>query len=92
MAKIAVKQSEDKTKEVATEVMASSIVAIAEGMRKLRSGRLNDKALFLLIQSAAPSVGGRGGYAPISIKDIKAVFEGIDSLESTFLRKPAKVQ
>lgn len=83
--KIEVKQQPEK--EVPTEVLASSIAAIAEGMRKLRAGRLTDKALFLLIQHAAPNVGGRGGFSPVSIKEIKAVFEGIDALEATFLKK-----
>lgn len=88
MAKVIVKQAPEK--EVPTEVLAASIVALAEGMRKLRAGRLTDKALFLLIQHAAPNVGGRG-YSPVSIKDIKAVFQGIENLEAEFIKKrPAK--
>jgi hypothetical protein len=83
LAKIAVKQNPEK--EVPTEVMAESIVSLAAGIRKLRTGRLNDRALFLLIQDAAPTVGRNN--TKLSMRDIKAVFDGIDSLEGAFLRK-----
>ena len=90
MAKVTtVRQPAEPEKQVPTEVLASSIVAIAEGVRKLRAGPLNDKALFLLIQHAAPNV-GRHGYTPLSIKDIRATLDGIDALEETFIRKPNK--
>lgn len=84
MSKVVLKQNPQK--EVPTEVLADSVVAIAEGVRKLRSGRLSDNALFLLIQHAAPGVGSRG-YKPLSLKTIKAVFAGIDALEATYIRK-----
>lgn len=73
--------------EVPTELLASSIVAIAQGITKLRNGRLNDKALFLLIQHAAPGVGSYGPKPTIG--QIKAVFDGIDALERTYVRKKA---
>ena len=84
--KIIVKQNPEA--EVPTEVLAESIKAISEGMRRLRSGRLNDRALFLLIQDAAPNTGGKYRSAPLSIKQIRAVIEGIDQLAAAFLRKP----
>lgn len=77
---IAVKQVEGK--EVHAEVLAQSIKAIADGIKKLRNGSLNDKALVLLIQHAIP-------YNTVSQKDIKAVLAGIENLEATYLkRKP----
>lgn len=66
-------------KEVPTEVIAQSIADIADGMRKLRAGRLNDRALVLLIQQA--SVGKP------SLATIQAVLDGIENLERTYLRK-----
>lgn len=88
MAKVVVKQNPEK--EVPTDILAENIVAIAHGIRKLRSGRLADRALFLLIQDAAPSVGGRLGRSPITVKQIKSVFAGIDALEINYVRKQAK--
>lgn len=86
MKKVIVKQEPEK--EVPTEVLANNIVQIAQGIRALRRGRLNDNALFLLIQHAAPSSRSRGSYGrPISLKEIKAVFAGIDALETEYLRK-----
>jgi hypothetical protein len=70
------------TAEIAAMFKAA---ALAAGVRKLRSGRLNDRALFLLIQDAAPTVGRNS--TKLSMRDIKAVFDGIDSLEDSFLRK-----
>lgn len=78
MARIAtIKQNPDEP--VPTEVLADSIKEIAEGIRHLRTGRLNDRALILLIQDAAAG--------PLSKSDIRLVLDSIDSLEKTFLRK-----
>lgn len=82
---VKVKQNEEAP--VAAEILADSIVAISEGIKKLRSGRLNDRALFLLIQSAAPSYHANGRTVNVTIADIKAVFAGIEDLERSFLKK-----
>lgn len=76
MKDVIVKQVEGA--EVPAEVLASSIVAISEGVKKLRAGRLNDKALVLLIQNAAP------GNVPKS--DILAVLDGMAALEKLYLK------
>lgn len=70
MTKITVKQ--DENKPVLVEVMAEAIVAISEGIKKLRSGPLNDRALILLIQNAAPNHGGAGGRNPLTKREERA--------------------
>lgn len=85
MKTIAVKQRPDE--EVPTEVLAQEIVALSAGIKKLRAGRLNDRALHLLIQNAAPSIAGRYKTAPLSLKTINAVLEGIEGLEAAYLKK-----
>ena len=65
--------------EIPTEVIADNIVKMAEGVRRLRTGRLNDTALILLIQHAAPR--------DLPKRDIQAVLDGIEALEKTYLRK-----
>lgn len=77
-----VKVVQDISDPVPTEVLAKSIRDIAQGIRALRKGpnTLTDRALFLLIQDCAP--GSRLG-----IKDIAAVFSGIDALEKNYVRK-----
>lgn len=77
MGKLAVKQPEGE--EIATEVIADAIVAISDGMKRLRSGRLNDRALVLLIQHATGQ--------SVSIRDIKAVLDGIEQLKASYIRK-----
>ncbi len=84
MKQITVKQ--DENTPVATEVLATEIVAISAGIKKLRAGRLTDRALFLLIQHAAPTV-GKYNASKVGIAEIKAVLEGMESLEATFLKK-----
>jgi len=90
--KLADKQLEPLKKAMAnrTEVMADAasatdditgdIVAVANGIRALRAGRLNDKALLLLIQHATPS-----NDRP-SQGQIKAVLEAIQNLDRTYLK------
>lgn len=73
--------------EVATDVMAEAIVAISAGIKRLKAGQLNDKALYLLIQHAAPTMSPSGQRIPIAT--IKDVIDGLDSLGETYLRKPA---
>lgn len=80
---VAVKQVEGAT--VTVEVLATSIQAIADGMKRLLAGKLNEKALILLIQHAAPQV-GRFPPKPISQKEIKAVLHGIASLQREYLK------
>lgn len=80
MRKAVVKQTEV---EIPVEVIANDIRAISEGVRRLRSGSLNDHALLLLIQHAAPTF--RGKY--IGIKDIRTVLNAMESLEETYLKK-----
>lgn len=70
--------------EVATEVLAQSIVAISDGIKRLRAGKLNDKALTILIQQAAPTQGLNGSRIPLST--IKDVLDGMASLEATYIR------
>lgn len=73
---------QDVEKPVPLEVLAESIKVIAQGVSRLREGPLNDRALFLLIQHAAPM--------QLGIGTIKAVFDGIDALEHEYLRKKKK--
>lgn len=82
-----IKIIQDEEKPIAIEVLAKEIVAMSQGIKKLRQGRLNDKCLVLLIQNASPNVGGHYGNGKISTKEIKAVLEGIESLETEFLKK-----
>ena len=66
--------------EAPTEILASSIVTIAEGMRKLRNGRLADRALFLLIQDACPE--------NMSLARIRSVLDAIGELDKQYVRRP----
>lgn len=74
-----VKVVQDPEKPIATEIIAESIQTIAEGMRTLTSGRLNNRALLTLIKDACP--------ARISFQDIRMVLVAIESLDKMFLRK-----
>lgn len=77
---------------IAVEIIADCIVAIAEGVKKLRAGKLNERALVLLIQHAAPTIKvGRYARTPISAKMVKTVLDGMESLEREYL-KPKKVE
>lgn len=81
MKKINVKMEEQET---TIDILADSIKSISDGMKKLRSGRLNQKALVLLIQHASPAPNRDGKR--IGSLEIKSVLEGIESLEKTYLK------
>jgi hypothetical protein len=63
-----------------TEVLEGEIVALAEGVRKLREGRLNDKALLLLIQHATPS------HNRVTQGQIQSVLDAISNLDRIYLK------
>lgn len=84
MKKVIIKQEPEK--EVPTEVLAASIVAIAKSLKDLRSTRLNDKALHLLIHHAVPS------SSRPSMREIQNVIYGISVLETTYLKQPPKAK
>lgn len=67
MKEVNIKQVEGE--EIPTEVIAEHIKTIAEGIQKLRRGRLNDRALLILIQNAAPST--RNGK--VGVTEIRAI-------------------
>lgn len=76
-----IKVVQDEEKPIPVEVMAESIKAISEGIKKLRSSRLNDKCLLLLIQHATPLT------PRPSMTEIRAILDGIESIEHEYLRK-----
>lgn len=79
---------QDPEKEVPVEVLAESIKAISAGIKKLRQGPLQDDALYLMIQHAAPKQRTKsyGAKTFISTRVIKAVIQGMESLEKEFLK------
>lgn len=83
MTKVIVTQKPDAD-EVPTEVLAQSIVAVSDGIKKLRAGRLNDRALILLIQHSAT-------YKLPQVQ-VKSVLDAIEGLAATYLKKPAPAQ
>lgn len=81
---------QDAKAPVPIEVMAESVRAISQGVKKLLAGPLSDKAIVLLIQNAAPSV-GRYPTRKIGTVEVRAVLEGIESLERVYLKPKKKV-
>lgn len=75
--------TQDPAKPVPVEVLAKDIRAIAQGFRALRKGPLRDSTLAMLINSAIPARDRPGTAA------VHAVFDGIENLEATHLKKPA---
>lgn len=65
----------------APKIIADQIAAISEGITKLREGRLNKKAILLLI-SHASGIGQR---------DVERVLDALADLEAAYL-KPARAR
>lgn len=82
--KVAIKQPEPPAEELSTEVIASALVSISDGIKKLRAGSLNDRALVLLIQHAMPQAERPTG------KQIRAVLDAAEGLKNEYLKKQPK--
>ena len=67
-------------KETTVEVIAASVKAISDGIKKLRSGPLNDKALVLLIQHSCPYKAGRYGSGMVTANGSTSVFDNLNSV------------
>ena len=65
-----------ETPERAAEVIADDIARIAEGVRKLRAGRLNDRALLLLLSHASG----------VGQTTCKLVFDALATLDKKYLK------
>ena len=72
-------------KPVPVELVVQAILSISEGMKKMRSTRLNDRALCMLIAKASPTYGSYPKQQ-ITASQVKLVFEGIESLEAAYLK------
>jgi len=63
--------------ETPPAVVANCIATISRGVRELRAGRLNDRAIVTLVHEACG----------VARRDIKAVINALESLEATYLKK-----
>ena len=62
------------------ELLASSIVQVAEGARRLKASRLKERAVVLLIRDSI--TGGK-----LALKDIQAVLDAAATLDIRYLKK-----
>lgn len=74
--KVVVPETPDRT----AEIIAEDIARIAEGVQKIRAGRLNDRALVTLL--AASTGLGHG--------TLKLVLDALETLDKTFLKPGRK--
>lgn len=71
-----IKVLQDKDKPVSTKVLAESIVAISEGMKRIQSGGLNDRAIEVLLHASTG----------VSYSDIRTVIKGLAALSVNYVR------
>ena len=67
------------------EDVKGKIKAVQAGVKALQETGINDDVLYYMIQKASPSIGKGVHKAPVTIKSIKAIVQGLDRLyEVTF--------
>lgn len=71
-----VKVLQDEDKKIPVEILAKSIKEISDGMKAMRSGRLNDRAIVTLLQKITGE----------SATTIFRVMDGLENLEREFLK------
>lgn len=86
MKNVNVKQDENDI--VPVEVLATSIRAIAAGVKNLRNGPLGEKAILLLISENCYSKDryGRIKKQKVSPSQVRIVLNGIESLQRSYLK------
>lgn len=68
------------------DVIADEIVMVSDAIKKMRTSRLTEDTMLLLIQNAIGQSGATR-YRKISLKAIKAVVEGIEGLAAKHLKE-----
>lgn len=61
---------------ITTEVIAESIKKISDGMKQIKAGRLNDKAIIYLLHKSSG----------VSQDKIKKILNSLESLEMEYLK------
>jgi hypothetical protein len=69
-----------KPEPLATDKIADEVAAISEAVKRLRAGKLNDKALLLLISHASGQ----------SQSTVRAVLDGMEGMRAYYLKKNAQ--
>lgn len=72
-------KSKSEHAPLATEIIAESVLKISQGIKKIQAGRLNSKALDILVAHAS----GLGQ------REVRLVLDALESLEEKYLRKKA---
>lgn len=67
----------EPTTETPHVIIANVVAKICHGIRDIRAGRLNDRAIITLVHEASG----------VAKRDIKAVIDALDHLEDTYLKK-----
>jgi hypothetical protein len=67
-------------KEIPTEILAESILELSEGIKKVRAGRLNDRALFILLRDATG----------VGINEIESIVDALENLDRRYLKPKEK--
>lgn len=71
--------SPPKIEPLATDTIAAAVAEISDAVKRLRAGKLNDKALLLLISHAS----GQSQSA------VRAVLDGMEGMRIYYLKKGA---
>lgn len=78
MEKYKIKQDEKNPEP--TEVIADAIIKVSEAFEKLKSSKLTERAILLLIKDSIPGQMGMG--------DIKTVIDAAFHLKDRYIKKP----
>lgn len=85
---INVKTDEENPESV--EIIADSIIKIADSFERIQKGRLQRRALVLLIQDNCEQIGSGYRKKPISIRDVEKVLDSIETLKKAYIKELKK--
>ena len=72
--------TQDEQEPIPAEIIAASIVKIADGFERIKKSGLTQRAILLLISSASK----------VPVTHVRSVLEGIDQLKTLYIAKVVK--
>lgn len=85
---ITVKTNEENPEPV--EIIADAIIKISDAFDKIKNGRLQRRALLLLIKDNCDQVGNGYRKKPIALGDVEKVLDSIEGLRKAYIKEVPK--
>lgn len=71
---------------IEVEVIADAVIKISEAVERLKKSKLSERAILLLIHDNCSLAGGKFHKKPVTLKQVKAVYDSIHTLKNAYIK------